>query len=245
MAPPCTGTLWRAVTRVGVLLVAATLTLAACADTATQPLSAGVGPHPTLPPPHPSLLPTVNVAPAVGWAAGTLPTGAAGTHVLNFASGLEHPRWLYVLPNGDVLVAETNAPPKPDDGGGVTGWIKGLIMRKAGAGQPSADRITLLRDSRGQGTADVRSVFLSGLHSPFGMVLVGQDLYVADTDALLRFHYAEGDTHITTAGTRIVDLPAGPINHHWTKNVIASPGGDRLYVTVGSNSNVGDRGPEA
>ena len=225
------------------LLVAVALT--SCGETATLPASAGFGPHPTLPAPDPTLIPTLDIAPAQGWSAGAAPTPAAGARVAALASGLDHPRWIYVLPNGDVLVAETNAPPKPDDGGGIKGWVKALVMKRAGAGAPSADRITLLRDSKGNGIADVRSVLLDGLHSPFGMTLVGNDLYVADTDAVLRFPYATGDTHIATRGTKVVDLPAGPINHHWTKNLIASPDGSKLYVTVGSNSNVGDRGPDA
>jgi glucose/arabinose dehydrogenase len=164
--------------------------------------------------------------------------------VAAFASGLDHPRWLYVLPNGDVLVAETNAPPKPDDGLGLKGWVMGLVMKRAGAAVPSANRITLLRDTDGDGVADFRSVLLEGLHSPFGMALVGNELFVANSDAVLRFRYAAGDTRITTPGVKVVDLPAGPINHHWTKNLIASPDGSKLYVTVGSNSNVAERGME-
>ena len=221
------------------------LALVSCGETATLPASAGIGPQPTLPAPNPTLIPTLHIAPAQGWAAGATPTPAAGTRVSAFASGLDHPRWIYTLPNGDVLVAETNAPPKPDDGGGIKGWVKALVMKRAGAGSPSADRITLLRDSKGDGVADVRSVLLDGLHSPFGMALLGNDLYVANTDAVLRFPYVTGDTRIATPGTKVVDLPAGPINHHWTKNLIVSADGKHLYVTVGSNSNVGGRGPEA
>src|SRR4030095_12275520 len=151
-----------------------------------------------------------------------------------FAKGLEHPRWVYVLPNGDVLVAETNAPPKPDDGKGFKGQMMKLFMKKAGAGVPSANRITLLRDSKGTGTADMRTVFLQGLNSPFGMVLVGNDLYVACTDALLRFDYRDGDTELRGPGEKVVRLPTGPVNRHWTRNVIASPDGARLYVARGS-----------
>ena len=226
----------------GSLLALAALGLSACGDRATLPVAAGTGPHPELPPPDQSMLPTVNVATATGWAEGALPTPAAGLTVALFADGLDHPRWLYVLPDGDVLVAETNAPPKPEDGKGIKGWVMGLVMKRAGAGVPSADRITLLRDSDGDGAADSRSVFLDGLHSPFGMALVGGDLYVADTDALLRFPYQEGETRIEAPGKKVTDLPAGPINHHWTKNVIASPDGKHLYVTVGSNSNAGENG---
>jgi glucose/arabinose dehydrogenase len=218
------------------------LGLAGCGEMATLPVEAGIGPQPVLPAPHPTLVPTVNIAPATGWPAGTTPQAAPGLAVNAFASGLDHPRWLYVLPNGDVLVAETNAPPRPQDKTGIRGWLMGLFMKKAGAAAPSADRITLLRDADGDGIAETRSVLLRGLHSPFGMALVGNDLYVANTDALLRFPYRTGMTAISAAGVKITGLPAGPINHHWTKNVIASRDGKRLYVTVGSNSNVGENG---
>jgi len=200
------------------------------------------GPSPQLVKPAQALIPTVNIATAKGWPEGAAPQPAPGLAVNAFAKGLEHPRWVYVLPNGDVLVAETNAPPKPDDGKGIKGQVMKMLMKKAGAGVPSANRITLLRDTQGTGTADARTVFLQGLNSPFGMVLVGNDLYVACTDAIVRFPYTAGATQITAQGEKIVDLPAGTINHHWTKNVIASPDGSRLYVTVGSNSNVAENG---
>ena len=226
------------------LIGVALLALAACGGVATLPVSAGTGPQPTLPAPQPSLIPTVNIAPAKGWAAGATPTAAPGTRVVAFASGLDHPRWLLVLPNGDVLVAETNAPPKPEDGKGIKGWIMGLVMKRAGAAVPSANRITLLRDTDGDGVADLRSVLLEGLNSPFGMALVGNDLYVANSDAVLRFPYADGDLRIKAPGLKVAELPAGPINHHWTKNLVASADGSKLYVTVGSNSNVAERGLE-
>jgi glucose/arabinose dehydrogenase len=219
--------------------------LAACGEVATLPISAGTGPQPMLPPPQRALIPTVNIAPAKGWPRGATPQAAQATSVAAFASGLDHPRWLYVLPNGDVLVAETNAPARPENAKGIKGWLMGLFMQTAGAGVPSANRITLLRDTDGDGVADLRSVLLEGLNSPFGMALVGKDLYVANTDAVLRFPYASGDTRITAPGFKVVALPAGPINHHWTKNLIASPDGTKLYVTVGSNSNVAERGIEA
>jgi glucose/arabinose dehydrogenase len=212
------------------------------ADTDADP---GVGLHPVLAAPKASLLPTVNIAPAVGWPAGATPRAAAGLRVQAFASGLDHPRWLCVLPNGDVLVAETNAPPKPDDARGLKGWVMGQVMTRAGAAVPSANRITLLRDGTGRGVADTRTAFLEGLNSPFGMALVGDALFVATTDAVLRFPYVSGQTRITAAATKLVDLPAGPINHHWTKNLIASADGRTLFVTVGSNSNVGERGLDA
>jgi glucose/arabinose dehydrogenase len=221
------------------------LVLAACGEVATLPVAAGMGAQPSLPAPKPTLIPTLNIAPAKGWAAGATPHTVAGTRVAAFATGLDHPRWLLVLPNGDVLVAETNAPPKPEDAKGIKGWVMGLVMKRAGAGVPSANRITLLRDTDGDGVADLRSVLLEGLNSPFGMALVGNDLYVANSDAVLRFPYASGDLRIKQPGLKVVELPAGAINHHWTKNLIASADGTKLYVTVGSNSNVGERGLEA
>jgi len=188
------------------------------------------------------MLPTINIAPARGWPVGTTPTPAAGLAVAAYANGLDHPRWLYVLPNGDVLVAETNAPPKPEDGKGIKGWVMKKAMKRAGAGVPSANRITLLRDADGDGIAETRTAFLEGLHSPFGMTLVGSSLYVANSDAVVRFPYKTGQTKIVDAGRKIVDLPAGPLNHHWTKNIIASRDGRHLYATVGSNSNVAEHG---
>lgn len=222
-------------------VLAAVSLLAACGEMARHDVAAGTGPRPALPAPALTLLPTVHIAPAIGWAAGTLPVAAPGTQVQAFATHLDHPRWLHVLPNGDVLVAETNAPPKPG-GGGLRGWFMGLVMKRAGAGTPSANRITLLRDTDGDGRADQRSVLLQDLNSPFGMALVGDQLYVATADAVLRFPYARGDTRVTAPAVKVLDLPGGPINHHWTKNLLASPDGRKLYVSVGSNSNVGERG---
>ena len=227
---------------VGGCAAATAIMLGGCGDLARLPVSAGTGPNPTLPAARPALIPTVNIAPAKGWAAGSAPTATAGTRVSAFATGLDHPRWLLVLPNGDVLVAETNAPPKPEDGKGIKGWVMRVVMQRAGAGTPSANRITLLRDTHGKGVADVRSAYLEGLSSPFGMALVGSNLYVANSDAVWKFPYVSGATRITAPGVKVVDLPGGPINHHWTKNLIASPEGSALYVTVGSNSNVAERG---
>ncbi|POA31453.1 MULTISPECIES: sorbosone dehydrogenase family protein [Pseudomonas] len=216
--------------------------LAACGESSSLQVSDGTGPSPKLPEPNKTLIPTVNIAPAIGWPAGAKPTAAAGTQVAAFAENLDHPRWLYVLPNGDVLVAETNAPPKPDDGKGIRGWVMKKVMGRAGAGVPSPNRITLLRDADHDGVAETRTVFLQNLNSPFGMTLVGNDLYVADTDRLLRFNYEPGATEIKSQPIKVVDLPGGTLNHHWTKNVIASKDGSKLYVTVGSNSNVGENG---
>jgi glucose/arabinose dehydrogenase len=216
-----------------------------CADVAQLPPLANTGPNPTLPEPRTSVLPTVRIPEATGWPGGAAPTPHPGLTVNAFATDLEHPRWLYVLPNGDVLVAETAAPARPEDGQGIRGWMMKQLMKRAGAAVPSANRITLLRDADGDGIAEVRTAFLENLNSPFGMVLVGGDFYVANTDALLRFPYEPGQMQIRAQGTRVVDLPAGPRNHHWTKNVIASRDGSKLYVTVGSNSNVAEHGMQA
>ena len=224
------------------VVIALAAGLAACGESSTLQVADGTGPSPKLPEPNKTLIPTVNIAPAVGWAEGGKPIAAQGTQVAAFAEALDHPRWLYVLPNGDVLVAETNAPPKPDDSKGIRGWVMEKVMGEAGAGVPSANRITLLRDADHDGVAETRSVFLQNLNSPFGMALIGNDLYVADADKLLRFPYQTGENSISAQPTKVVDLPGGPLNHHWTKNVIASPDGKKLYVTVGSNSNVGENG---
>ncbi|HKH49314.1 MAG TPA: sorbosone dehydrogenase family protein [Thermoanaerobaculia bacterium] len=226
------------------VLIVAAVGIAGCASSARLPVSAGTGPDPNLPPPNTSLIPLVHVVTAKGWPEGDTPEAAEGTAVVAFAQGLDHPRWLYVLPNGDVLVAETNAPPRPEDNKGIKGFFFKLFQKKAGGAVPSANRITLLRDADGDGIAETRSVFLSGLNSPFGMELVGNTLYIANSDAVVKFPYVEGATQIAVAGTKVVDLPAGPRNHHWTKNVIASPDGSKLYVTIGSNSNVAENGIE-
>ena len=218
---------------------------AGCADTATIPVELGYGPDPVLPAPDRSLIPTVNIAKAIGWTDAAKPRAAPGLQVEAYARGLDHPRWLYVLPNGDVLVAESDAPPKPDGGRGLRHWIAKTLMARAGSGGNSANRITLLRDRDGDGRPEQRTVFLDGLNSPFGMALVGDQFFVANTDALLRFSYQQGATRLVGAGEKIVDLPAGPINHHWTKNVIARRDGTRLYVTSGSNSNIAENGMEA
>ncbi|MFT6955668.1 MAG: glucose/arabinose dehydrogenase [Halieaceae bacterium] len=226
------------------LLVTA-LALAACSNNASLPIDAGYGPNPTLPAPQQALIPTVYIADAHGWPAGQTPQVSSGLQIKAFASDLDHPRWLYTLPNGDILVAETDAPPKPEDSKGLRGWVRGLVMQKAGSDHPSANRITLLRDTDADGVADVRKVFIDQLNSPFGMVLVGQHLYVAATDAVLVFPYSAGATRIDAPPQQLVALPGGPINHHWTKNIIANADGSKLYVTVGSNSNIGENGMAA
>ncbi|KQQ87365.1 sorbosone dehydrogenase family protein [Massilia sp. Leaf139] len=226
-----------------VLAAAVLLALAACADQSILPVDAGVGPAPTLPQPQKSLIPTVDIAPAKGWN-GARPSAAQGLDVSAMASGLDHPRWLHVLPNGDVLVAESNKPQTPETRkSGIKAWVMKKVMERAGAGVPSADRITLLRDADGDGLAETRSVFLKNLHSPFGMALVGETLYVANADGIVRFPYKAGATAIADAPVKVAPLPAG-LNHHWTKNIIASKDGAKLYATVGSNSNVGENGME-
>lgn len=224
------------------LVLATSIACAQPAKSQDPGITAGTGPDPVLPAPQKQLIPTIDIAPAVGWKADAKPVAAPGFAVAAFATDLDHPRWLYVLPNGDVLVAETNAPPRPEDGKGLKAAVKGVAMKRAGAAAPSANRITLLRDADGDGVAETRTVFLQNLMSPFGMALVGDTFYVANADALVRFPYKKGETSISAAPVKVVDLPGGPINHHWTKNVIASRDGSKLYVTVGSNSNVGENG---
>ena len=231
----------------GICLGTLALGLGGCGEPANTAVAEQTfGPTPTLPAPEKSWIPTINIANATGWPAGGKPRAAGGMAVNAFATGLDHPRTLHVLPNGDVLVAESNAPPKPDgDGGGIKGFVFRQALKWAGASVPSPNRITLLRDADGDGVAEFKSVFLAGLNSPFGMALVGDDLYVANSDAVVKFPYRAGDTRITTPGVKLAELPAGKINHHWTKDLVASPDGTKLYATVGSNSNVGENGLEA
>ncbi|WP_326525419.1 PQQ-dependent sugar dehydrogenase [Sphingomonas sp.] len=207
-------------------------------DEARLPVEAVMGPRPEITPPRRQWLPTIGIAKAVGWSAGEKPAAAPGLQVAAFASGLDHPRWMYRLPNGDVLVAESNSPPR--EGGGITGWVMKKLMGRAGAGTPSANRITLLRDGDGDGVAETRSAFMTGLNSPFGMALVGDWLYVANTDALVRVKYAEGATRIDAKPEVVVTYPGG--GNHWTRGLVAAPGGRTLYVSVGSASNIGENG---
>ena len=226
-------------------LVALALPLAACNEQSTVATGEDFGPAPKLVAPNKTLIPTVNIAKATGWPQGAKPKASDGMTVNAFATGLDHPRTLYTLPNGDVLVAETNAPPKPDDSKGPKGWVMKMVMGRAGATTPSANRITLLRDADGDGVAELKTPFLEGLNSPFGMVLVGDEFFVANSDAVVKFPYKTGDTRITAAAVKVADLPGGTINHHWTKDLTASPDGSKLYATVGSNSNVAENGIEA
>ncbi|NUT00609.1 MAG: sorbosone dehydrogenase family protein, partial [Sphingomonas sp.] len=223
------------------ILLSAFLLTAACAGPARLPVEAGIGANPQLPPPEHALIPSIEVAKAKGWPAGLTPVPAAGLRVTPFAQGLDHPRWLYVLPNGDVLVAETNGPGTDPGPPGIKGYFFKKFKEKAGSAVKSADRITLLRDSNGDGDVDMRTVLLEGLRSPFGMALVGNELFVANADALVAFPYAVGQTRITAPPRNVASLPAGR-NHHWTKSLVASPDGRFLYVGVGSNSNVAENG---
>jgi glucose/arabinose dehydrogenase len=230
------------------LLAAASL--GACAEQAvSQQVNAGgyapgFGPNPTLPAPEHALIPTLNIAPAEPWPQGTHPVPAAGLAATAYASGLDHPRWLYVLPNGDVLVAESNKPGNGPKETGIKAKVQAIEQKRAGAGVESPNRIILRRGVKADGTAETKTVFAQDLNSPFGMTLVGNDLYIANADALWRFPYKTGETTLAGHGAKVMDLPAG-INHHWTKNVAASPDGKKLYVTVGSNSNAAENGMEA
>lgn len=211
-------------------------------DTARLPAGADTGREPVFTSARSEMLPTVNIAEVRPWQGGEKPVAASGLSVERFADGLAHPRSMLRLPNGDILVAETNSPPRPKDG--IVDRVMAYLMDKAGAGVPSANRITLLRDSDGDGRAETRSTFLTGLNSPYGMALVGDTLYVANTDALMAFPYKTGETKIGAKGRKIIDLPAQAPNMHWTKSLAASPQG-LLYVGIGSNSNIADNGLEA
>ena len=220
------------------------LALAACSGKTDFDPRSQMGANPVLPAVQQYLIPPMHLANVGKWGDGqATPTVPAGLMIKPLATGLQHPRQVYTLPNGDVLVVESSGPPAPIHR--PKEIIMGLVQGHAGAGAKGANRITLLRDTDGDGVADVRSVLIDHLVSPFGVVLVGGDLYVANTDALIRFPYRVGQTSITAPGTKIADLPGGPIDHHWTKSLTASPDGSKLYVGVGSNSNVGENGMEA
>jgi len=219
------------------------LTAAAIGCTTGSPSPfAGFGPSPPLPAPSRGL-PSINVARAVGWPPGAAPVAPAGFRVTAFASGLDHPRWLLVLPNGDVLAAESSSEPRKVKT--IKDWFMQRLQKRGGALQASPNRIILLRDADGDGAAETRTVFAQGLKRPFGMTLAGGTLYVANDDAIVAFPYRDGQTSAAGPGVRFAGLPGGPINHHWTKNILASPDGRTLYATVGSNSNVAENGMPA
>lgn len=198
------------------------------------------GREPVFTSPRTALIPKVDIAEAIGWTASGAPVPAKGLAVSRFSDGLDHPRSMLVLPNGDILVAEAGSPPLPNNS--IVDKITNHYIRKAGAGGPSANRITLLRDADGDGKAEVKTAFLTGLNSPYGMALVGDRLYVANTDALMAFPYKEGETQITEKGRKITDLPHGAPNMHWVRNIIPSADGKQLYIAIGSNSNIAENG---
>jgi len=210
-------------------------------DTARLSVDQVAGKKPLIEAPREQVIPTVAIAKPVGWTNGAKPTVAQGLAIQPFATGLDHPRWLYELPNGDVLVAETNSPPRPS--AGIVQRVMNFFLGRAGAGVPSANRITLLRDTNGDGKADLKTPFLTGLNSPFGMVLFQGQLYIADTDALVRVPYRDGETKITATPEKVV--PLRPAGNHWARNVIASGDGQTLYVSVGSASNIAENGLDA
>ena len=213
--------------------------LAACGPTGD--LGDPYGGDPSLPAPaEQGPVPVVNVAEAVGWPDGAAPTAPDGFTVTRYAEDLDHPRWMHLLPNGDVLVAESSTEPEP--GGGIRGFVMRMLQRRGGALNESADRITLLRDADGDGVVETRSLFLENLNQPFGMALVGDTLYVGNTDGVVAFPYRTGQTSIEAEGRTIASFPGA--SGHWTRNLLASEDGRRLYVTIGSKSNIGDEGME-
>jgi glucose/arabinose dehydrogenase len=224
------------------LVIAALAFAIGCSATSRLPEIQGFGPDPVLPPPDTSLIPITDVVKAIGWRPDAAPTAATGARVVAFARGLDHPRWLYVLPNGDVLVAETNGPPGAGAVSGIRRWFYNRYQQKSGNAGPSANRITLLRDADGDGVAETRVPFLTGLSSPLGMALIGETLYIANHDGVVRVPYTSGATQITVRPVKVFDLPSQPPEHHWTKNILASPDGRTLYAAVGSNSNVAEEG---
>jgi glucose/arabinose dehydrogenase len=224
------------------LIPALLLLLGACGSSSERPAELAMGPNPPLPAPAKTLLPTVNVAEAKGWPEGLMPTPANGLKVNEFGGGLDHPRWLYVLPNGDVLVAESDSPRTDKPGGFIKATIQKMVMKKAGSGRrPSANRISLLRDADGDGVAELKSPLLTGLYSPFGMAFANGELFVANADGVVAFPFTPGQTTISAKPRAVTPLPSG-YNHHWTKSMVASPDGKFLFVGVGSNSNVGENG---
>ena len=208
------------------------------ADVARLPLEAVTGAKPRITDPREQLIPTVRIAEPIGWQGDAKPTAASGLAVNEFARGLDHPRWLYALPNGDILVAETNGP--PNQLSGIKGFVMKQMMASAGAGTPSPNRITLLRDSNGDGVVDTRAALLSGLNSPYGMALVGDRLFIGNHDALVAYPFSVGQTTITAKPELIARLPGG--GNHWAKNIVASPDGKAIYVGIGSTSNIGENG---
>jgi glucose/arabinose dehydrogenase len=228
--------------RLSLAALLAAASLVGCSSGSSDPF-VGFGPNPPLPKPEKALLPVLGIPKAVGWPAGAAPKAPPGFVVTRFGEGVEHPRWLLVLPNGDVLAAQSSSEPKPPKG--VRDRVMQALMKRVGSMQKSPNTITLLRDADGDGVAELKTTFAQGLKRPFGMALAQGHLYVANDDGVVRFPYRDGQTRVSGPGERVFDLPGGPINHHWTKSLIASPDGGKLYATVGSNSNAAERGMAA
>ncbi|WP_222247890.1 PQQ-dependent sugar dehydrogenase [Rhizobium leguminosarum] len=229
------------------LLCGCSLGLTACSEDEADP-SSEIGANPKLPAQSQYLLPPMHIASVVGWKENEMPVVPKGLQIKAFATGLKHPRAVYLLPNGDILVIESVAPPeaaikRPKDL--IMGWIEAMATSGGKASTEGSNRITLLRDADGDGVAEVKETFLDHLNSPFGVALVDNDLYVAATDAIIRYPYQPGETKISAPGTVLTELPGGPIDHHWTKSLVASEDGRLLYVGVGSNSNITENGLEA
>jgi glucose/arabinose dehydrogenase len=218
-------------------------------DTADLSVEEVAGTEPVLQEGDPQSFPTVQIAEPVGWKAGEAPTPAEGLEVVRFAEGLEHPRILYALPNGDVLATLTRAPKQEGGGGGgimatIEGWIAAMLFEKAGSAGESPNQIVLLRDEDGNGSAETTKVILAeGLDSPSGISWLDDTLYVANHNAVLAFPYTLGSYAVTGTPRKLMDLPAG--GNHWMRNIEISPDGTSLFVAVGSASNIGERGMEA
>ena len=211
-------------------------------------VSSQVGPNPVLPDPSPGLVADIKVAKVVGWQDGAMPTVPDGMKITPFADGLANPRNIRTLPNGDVLVVQSRGPgveplSRPKDM--IRGWIMSYAHGDSGGPQPESNKVTLLRDTDGDGKADMRSDLLTGLNSPFGIVWADDTLYVAATDGIMSYPYALGQDRISDPGKVLTPLPGGPIDHHWTKDLALSPDGKMLYAGVGSNSNIVENGIEA
>jgi glucose/arabinose dehydrogenase len=226
--------------------VAALLTLSACGGSQNIEKASQYGANPKLPEPSRGLLPRMNIPKVIGWKQGEAPTVPAGFHIQAFATDLANPRRAIPLPNGDILVVETKkggAEPLDRPKRPVMDWMESRAHGSSGTG-PS-NRILLFRDADGDGKPELKSVLVEHLNAPFGVVPLNGYLYVADTDAILRFPFTPGQTKITAPPQVVTSLPAGEINHHWTKDLTASPDGSKLYVGVGSNSNIMERGETA